>query len=56
MTRKPKFQIGARIVTFDEGRYPGTIMAIRWHDGNYWYEVRLPGGMAVRYEGDFEAR
>lgn len=45
-----KFQYGQRVV--DRDGFVGTIVGITAYEGAYWYDVRLPGGVAVRYDAD----
>jgi len=45
-----KFKIGDKVV--DRDGFPGTVVKVTEWRGSHWYDVRLPGGVAVRYERD----
>lgn len=46
----PKFKLTDRVV--DRGGYEGTLVLVTEWEGSVWYDVRLPGGVAVRYDSD----
>jgi hypothetical protein len=45
-----KFHVGDKVVDRDE--FKGTITKITVWEGSVWYDVKFPGGDAVRYTGD----
>jgi hypothetical protein len=47
-----RFQVGDRVI--DRDGFPGVIREITHFDGGHWYDVRLSGGLAVRYESDLK--
>lgn len=52
--KTPRFKIGDRVV--DRSGFEGTIREITFYNGGHWYDVRLPGGVAVRYDDDLKSR
>lgn len=42
--------VGERVT--DGDGFPGTIVKVTEWEGSIWYDVQLPGGVAVRYESD----
>lgn len=42
--------IGTKVV--DRDGFKGTIRNITYHSGSFWYDVALPGGVAVRFADD----
>lgn len=48
----PELPVGTRVR--DKDGYEGTIVRITHFDGSFWYDVRLSGGVAVRYPTDLE--
>jgi preprotein translocase subunit YajC len=47
------FKRGDRVV--DRGGYEGTVVGVTHHNGSVWYDVRLPGGVGVRFPYELEA-
>lgn len=45
-----KFKLTDRVV--DRDGFKGTVVNVTEWEGSVWYDVRLPGGVAVRYDSD----
>ena len=52
----PKFKVGDLVETNDAAKYQGIIYNVVHHKGGHWYEVRLPGGIAVRHDNELTAK
>lgn len=48
------FKVGDRVV--DRDGFEGVVSEVVHWNGSHWYDVRLPGGLAVRYDNDLRSR
>lgn len=47
---KHKFKRGDQVI--DLSGFKGTVVDVIEHEGSHWYDVRLPGGVGVRFENE----
>jgi hypothetical protein len=47
-----KFEVGHQVVDLDGFR--GTIVKVTEWEGRVWYDVKLPGGVGVRFDSDLK--
>ena len=45
-----KFKVGDYVV--DRGGYAGRIVSVTFYQNSIWYDVRMSGGVGIRFESD----